>query len=144
MCKIPKLDLVNMNAYIKFGENLSICSQDMGGNEILALIKGHNSGTNMRKRTCNNPKLDPVNINAYIKFGENLSICSQDIELKQNYDGRMDRWTDGRRDALTVGYLLGTYSVRKSSQEKVSTQQIAVIFYGINLILSLLAPFICI
>ena len=24
----PKLDLVNMNAYIKFGEIMSICSQD--------------------------------------------------------------------------------------------------------------------
>ena len=28
-CNNPKLDLVNMNAYIKFGENLSICSQDI-------------------------------------------------------------------------------------------------------------------
>ena len=28
-CNNPKLDLVNMNAYIKFGETLSICSQDI-------------------------------------------------------------------------------------------------------------------
>ena len=28
-CNNPKLDLVNMNAYIKFGENLSICSQNI-------------------------------------------------------------------------------------------------------------------
>ena len=28
-CNKPNLDLVNMNAYIKFGENLSICSQDI-------------------------------------------------------------------------------------------------------------------
>ena len=28
-CNNPKLDPVNMNAYIKFGENLSICSQDI-------------------------------------------------------------------------------------------------------------------
>ena len=41
--------------------------------------------------------------------------------------------TDAQTDALTVGYLLGTYSVRKSSQESVSTQQIPVNFYGINL-----------
>ena len=27
MCNNPKLELVNMNAYIKSGENLSICSQ---------------------------------------------------------------------------------------------------------------------
>ena len=30
-CNNPKLDLVFMNAYIKFGEILSICSQDIGG-----------------------------------------------------------------------------------------------------------------
>ena len=29
MCDNPNLDLVNMNAYIKFGEILSICSQDI-------------------------------------------------------------------------------------------------------------------
>ena len=28
-CNYPKLDLVNMNAYIKFGEIMSICSQDI-------------------------------------------------------------------------------------------------------------------
>ena len=41
---------------------------------------------------------------------------------------------DGQTDALTVGYLLGTYSARKSSQESISTQQIPDKFYGINLI----------
>ena len=51
--------------------------------------------------------------------------------------------TDGHTDALTVGYFLGTYSVRKSSQESVSTQLIPGNFYGINLILSKFAPFIC-
>ena len=35
--------------------------------------------------------------------------------------------------ALTFGFLLGAYNVRKSSQESVSTQQIPVNFYGINL-----------
>ena len=29
MCNNPNLDLVNMNAYFKFGEILSICSQDI-------------------------------------------------------------------------------------------------------------------
>ena len=57
----------------------------LSGNEILAIIKGHNSCTNVQKMICNNPKLDLVNINAYIKFGEILSICSQGIELKQNF-----------------------------------------------------------
>ena len=58
----------------------------MGENKILALIKGHNPGSNVQKMTCINPKLDLVNMNAYIKFGQNLSICSQDIERKQNSD----------------------------------------------------------
>ena len=40
------------------------------GNEILAQIKGHNSGTNLGKMMGYNPKLDLVNMNAYIKFGE--------------------------------------------------------------------------
>ena len=57
-------------------------------------IKGQNSGTNVRKMTCNKLKLDRVNINAYIKFGDILSICSQDIERKWNYDGQNDRITD--------------------------------------------------
>ena len=29
MCNNPKLDLAKMNAYIKFGENLQIASQDI-------------------------------------------------------------------------------------------------------------------
>ena len=57
----------------------------LSGNKILALIKGHDSGTNEGKLTCNNPKLDLVNMNAYIKLGEILSICSQDIERKRNF-----------------------------------------------------------
>ena len=34
MCNNPKLDPVNMNAYVKFCENLSICSQDIKGNKF--------------------------------------------------------------------------------------------------------------
>ena len=52
------------------------------GNEILVQIKDHNSGTIMRKMTCNNPKLDLVIMNAYIKFSEKMSVSSQDIEPK--------------------------------------------------------------
>ena len=28
-CNNPKLDHINMNAYVNFGENLSICSKDI-------------------------------------------------------------------------------------------------------------------
>ena len=48
-------------------------------------IKGHNSGTNLQKMTCNNPKLELAKMNAYIKFREILSIGSQDNERKQNF-----------------------------------------------------------
>ena len=65
-CNNPKLDLVNMNAYIKFGENMSVSSQVMSGNEISVQIKGHNSGTKAQKMMCYVPKLDLANMNAYI------------------------------------------------------------------------------
>ena len=72
----PNLDLVNINAYKKFGEILSFCSQDIEQNKILDVIltsiKGHNSMTKVRKMMCNYLKLDLVNINAYAKFGNIL------------------------------------------------------------------------
>ena len=36
----PKLDLVNMNAYIKFGENMSSSSQDREGKGNLGVNQG--------------------------------------------------------------------------------------------------------
>ena len=36
----PKLDLVNMNAYIKFGEIMSIRSQDIGRKRNLGVNQG--------------------------------------------------------------------------------------------------------
>ena len=35
MCNNPRIDLVNMNAYIKFGEILAICFQDIERKEIM-------------------------------------------------------------------------------------------------------------
>ena len=67
-CNNHKLDLVNMNPYIKFGENMSSTSQDIERKEISAWIKRHNSGTNVPKNMGNNPKVDHVNINAHTKF----------------------------------------------------------------------------
>ena len=49
------------------------------------VFKGHNSGTNLRKMTCNNPKIDLAKMNAQIKFDENLPIGSQDIERKRQF-----------------------------------------------------------
>ena len=84
----PKLHvaLVNLNAYIKFGEILSILLKIFSGIKLLTSVKGHtcNSRTYSRKMTGNNSKLDVVNMNAYIKNGEDLSICSRDIKRKRN------------------------------------------------------------
>ena len=83
-CNNLKLDLVNVNVNTKFGQILSLHSQDYSGNEILMSIKGHNSVTNLRKKTCNNPRLDLVNVNVHTTFGQILSVLSQDIERKRN------------------------------------------------------------
>ena len=41
-CNIPKLDIVNMNTYIKFGKNLSLfVCKILSRNEMLEYIKGH-------------------------------------------------------------------------------------------------------
>ena len=40
MCNNPKLDPVNINAHIKFGENLSICSQDIERKRNFGLNQG--------------------------------------------------------------------------------------------------------
>ena len=59
----------------------------LSGNKILALIKGQNSGTNMRKMMCKDPRLDlfNVNMNPYINVGEILSIGFKDIEQTPNF-----------------------------------------------------------
>ena len=57
------------------------------------------------------------------------------IKVLSGHDFVTDRQIDRRTDVITIGFLVGTYSVRKSSQESISTQQILGNFYRINLIL---------
>ena len=83
--QIPKLNLVNVDVHTKFGQILSICSQD--------IERKRNSDINhrpsikiLRKITGNNPKLDLVSVDVHTKFGQILTISSQDIERKQNSD----------------------------------------------------------
>ena len=75
----PNLDLININAYIKF---YPFVLKILSGNEIMTSIKGQNTVTNLRKMTGNNPNPDLVNINAqcHTKIGQILSVRSQDIE----------------------------------------------------------------
>ena len=39
-CTDPKIDVVNINAYLKFGEILSICSQDIEWKQTFGLNQG--------------------------------------------------------------------------------------------------------
>ena len=39
-CTDSKIDVVNINAYLKFGEILSICSQDIERKQTFALNQG--------------------------------------------------------------------------------------------------------
>ena len=69
-----------MNAYIKFGEILSSCSQDIERQRNFGIINQRRLlWSYVPKMKCNNPRLDLVNMNAYIKFGEKMSVGSQDI-----------------------------------------------------------------
>ena len=93
---------------------------------------GHNSTKE------DNPELKKIRVSYFFK--RNPSMKFQNPILKRV---RTAGQTDRQTDALTFGFLLGTYNVRKSSQERVSTQQFPENFNRINLIFSLLAPFIC-
>ena len=67
------VDLVlSINSYIKFGQNLSICSQDIELKQKNWRKSRAITGTNVGKMMCNNPNIDLVNINANEKFGEIL------------------------------------------------------------------------
>ena len=76
MCNNPNLDLVNINAYEKFGLIQS----------IRTIITSHNSVLNLQKWMGNNHFLDLVKVKAYAKFNQNPLMRSQDIERKQ-YSG---------------------------------------------------------
>ena len=43
MCIRYNIDLVFINAYTKFYQNSSICSEDIKEKHILTSVKGHNS-----------------------------------------------------------------------------------------------------
>ena len=50
----PNLDLIEINAYIKFGEYLSLCSQDFERKRKSGPNENHNSVTSLQKITDNN------------------------------------------------------------------------------------------
>ena len=84
-CYNLKLDLVNMNAYIKFGEKISVSSQDIERKRNFVINQGPLLWYKCAKMMCNNPKLDLAKMNAYIKLGEIVPICSRGIKWKPNF-----------------------------------------------------------
>ena len=76
---VPKMLHSNPNIdYVKFGEILSSCSQDIEQKQKSDI--NHRALTvvsNLQKMTANNPSPDLVNINAYTKFGQILLIPSR-------------------------------------------------------------------
>ena len=52
LCNNHKLDLVNMNAYIKFGEILHIGSQYIERKGNFNVNQGHNSSTEISEQCC--------------------------------------------------------------------------------------------
>ena len=81
-----KLELVNVNVHTKFGQILSIRSQDNERKQNSDINQGRYSVKILQKTMGNNPKLELVNVDVHTKFGQILSICSQDIERKPNFD----------------------------------------------------------
>ena len=66
------IDLVNDKVFTKFGQILSVHSQDIEQkpiSEVYTSIKGCNSAANLRKMTLYNSNIDLVNDNVFTKFG---------------------------------------------------------------------------
>ena len=74
------MSIQNLVSFCKF------VLKSLSKNQILTLIKGHNSVANLRKTTIYNTDVDLVNDDVYTKFGLILSIRSQDFEQKPNSD----------------------------------------------------------
>ena len=69
----PRLDLVNIDVHTKFGQILSICSQDIEWKQNSDVNQGPLLCQNFAiNDSCNNPKLDLVNVDVHTKFGQIL------------------------------------------------------------------------
>ena len=68
MCNNPNLDLVNINAYAKFGRNPETKFWH---------VKSHNSIINLQKLTCNNSNLDFADIYTYAVWQKSINSLSR-------------------------------------------------------------------
>ena len=74
-----------INAFIKPGQIMSICSKHSEQNQNSDIHQWHNSVTNKQNMEDSNPNIYLINIYTFTKVGEILSICPQDIAKKHNY-----------------------------------------------------------
>ena len=65
----------------QFGKISQCFLEILSGNEILAKINAHNSGTNVRKMMCYNPNLDHVNINVPGRIAQSVTCLATDACL---------------------------------------------------------------
>ena len=71
------MDLVYINAYTKFYQYSSICSEDIAEKHIFTSIKGHESVVYTQIWPICNPKPHFLNINVHAKFEENRPKTTQ-------------------------------------------------------------------
>ena len=99
---IPKQDLLNVNAYSKFGENPLLFTQVIVWKRKYGHVSGDNSVRNWRNLSISNPKPDLHNINTHTKLVKihwclhNLSSGKEKWTDERTYDRRTDGRTPGR------------------------------------------------
>ena len=83
MCIRNNMDLVFINAYTKFYQKSSFCSEDIEENYTFTSIKGHNSVVYIQIWPICNPKplLPDINVHASLK-----KICQKLLKLESGND----------------------------------------------------------
>ena len=98
----PKLDLHNINAHIKFGENPLKFTQVVIRKWKLGVSQADNSIKLWWNLPTSNPKPDLHNINAHNKFGENPLMFSQVIIRKRSTRGWTYRHIDVQCETISA------------------------------------------
>ena len=96
----PKPDLLNVNAYSKFGEIPCYLLKLSSGNENMGVSQADNSVKICRNLPISNPKPDLLNVNAYSKFGENPLLFTKVIVRKRKYGRVSGRLTPSKIDEI--------------------------------------------
>ena len=85
VCKNPKVDLVNIKAYIKFGEILLICSQDIEQKRNFGINQGPQLWYKYAKNDVCESQARSCQYECRKKLGGKMSVSSQDIERVRNF-----------------------------------------------------------